>query len=314
MPNRELRTGHRALFLIILALALLVPCSATAATPAAPTNLTANALSPSQIRLDWTDNSSDESYFGVERKDANGIFQLWAYAPVNATTMDMGGLDPGTTYTYRVSAINAGGQTYSNEASATTVVIPVLVITSVTALSTSEIEIRWSDTRTDVMQYWIEITDGSFFYDMRQADAGATSLIVSNLYPNTEYTITIRSMDSQWNFSPYSLPAKSTTLSDTIATTLTAVSLSSKRIKLTWADVTSNEMQYFVEYRKGNDSAYVVLEPLPADTITYTHTNLVAGATYTYRVRSYNGSYYGPYSNEVTLTTAGCVQEGQYIK
>jgi hypothetical protein len=226
----------------------------------------------------------------------------------------MGGLDPGTTYTYRVAAINANGQSYSNEASATTVAIPAPVITGVTALSTSEIEIRWTDSRTDAMQYEIEITGGPYGTEMRQADQSATSLVVSFLYPNTEYTFKIRSADTSWTYSPYSNEARATTQSDTVPPVLQAAALSSKRVKLTWADVTNNETAYYVENRKESDGGFVVLDTLPANTITYTHTNLDPDISYIYRVRSYNGTYYGPYSNEVAVTTPGCVQEGPYIK
>jgi hypothetical protein len=95
---------------------------------------------------------------------------------------------------------------------------------------------------------------------------------------------------------------------------LQAAALSSKRIKLTWQDVTNNETACYVEYRKGSDGSFVVLDTLPANTITYTHTNLEPDISYIYRIRSYNGTYYGPYSNEVAVTTPGCVQEGPYIK
>lgn len=312
MHFQKLITMQRALFSIILVL-VLVPWTANAAVPAAPTNLIVTTVSAGQIGLAWTDNSNDEVYFIIEMQDAYGVYSQYNWTYANVTTTDLVGLASGTTYTFRVVAFNYDGRSYSDPVTATTVVIPVPVITSVTALSTSEIEIKWTDTRTDVMQYWIEVSDGGFFPNYYQAEPNERSLILTSLFPNTQYNIKMYSLDFSWVSSPYSDPVLATTKSDVSAPVLQATALSSKRIKLTWTDPTTDEMTYYVEYFKGTEGTYIVLDQLPADSITYTHTNLEAGATYTYRVRSFNGSYYGPYSLPVTVTT-GCISEGPYIK
>ena len=59
MYFHELRTGYRALFLIIFALVLLIPCVAHAAAPADPTDLLATASSPTQALFTWTESSTD---------------------------------------------------------------------------------------------------------------------------------------------------------------------------------------------------------------------------------------------------------------
>ena len=90
--------------------------------PAAPTSLTATATSTSQINLSWSDNSSDEDGFTIERKTgANGTYAEIFTAAANATSYSNTGLAEGTNYVYRVRAFNAGGNSNdSNEASATT--------------------------------------------------------------------------------------------------------------------------------------------------------------------------------------------------
>lgn len=103
--------------------AYLVPNSnCLAAGPAAPSSLTAIAVSSSRINLSWQDNSADETGFLVERKQGAG--GAWAQAGTtgaNITTFSDSGLVSGTTYFYRVAANTAGGASgYSNEASAAT--------------------------------------------------------------------------------------------------------------------------------------------------------------------------------------------------
>jgi subtilisin family serine protease len=97
------------------------PYSNDAVMPAAPGNLVANAASSSGINLLWTDNSSVESGYIIERKAASGgAFGEIATAPANATSYSDAGVAIGTTYTYRVRAFASGGVSlYSNEANAT---------------------------------------------------------------------------------------------------------------------------------------------------------------------------------------------------
>jgi hypothetical protein len=91
-------------------------------TPTAPSNLAATAVSTTQINLSWSDNSSDESGFKIERKTgASGTYAQVATTNADSITYSDTGLSPGTTYYYRVRAYNASGDsTYSNETSATT--------------------------------------------------------------------------------------------------------------------------------------------------------------------------------------------------
>jgi hypothetical protein len=88
----------------------------------APTNLTANSASSSQIDLFWTDNATNESNYQVERRLASGgVFALIATLPADATSYSSTSLAASTQYLYRVRAINAAGESaYSNEANAAT--------------------------------------------------------------------------------------------------------------------------------------------------------------------------------------------------
>jgi hypothetical protein len=87
-----------------------------------PSNLTAVASSSSQINLTWSDNSSNEGEFVIER-DTSAAFpspvKMTAWA--NSTNFSDLNLSPNTTYYYRVKAKNATDSSgYSNTASATT--------------------------------------------------------------------------------------------------------------------------------------------------------------------------------------------------
>ncbi len=88
--------------------------------PNAPSNLTATAVSSSEIDLTWADNSSDEAGFSVERCQNNNCSNFVEITQVGANTTSFAdtGLGRNTIYRYRVRAFNANGNSaYSNIAS-----------------------------------------------------------------------------------------------------------------------------------------------------------------------------------------------------
>jgi hypothetical protein len=91
----------------------------------APGGLTATAVSNSQINLNWTDNSGAESEFLISRAGVSGgPYAEIATVSANATSYSDTGLTFGSTYYYRIQAVNdETASAYSNEASATTAII-----------------------------------------------------------------------------------------------------------------------------------------------------------------------------------------------
>ena len=89
--------------------------------PTSPSGLNATAVSSSQIDLTWTDNSSDETGFEVDRSIDNSNYTNIATSSSNATGYSSTGLSASTTYYYRVRAVNgSGNSSYTTSANATT--------------------------------------------------------------------------------------------------------------------------------------------------------------------------------------------------
>jgi len=89
--------------------------------PAAPTSLSASAVSSSEINLSWTDNSTDETDFEIRRSTDGTTFSLLTSVPANTTSHQDSNLTAATTYWYQVAALNSNGSSAaSNTASATT--------------------------------------------------------------------------------------------------------------------------------------------------------------------------------------------------
>jgi len=73
--------------------------------PGSPSRLSTDALSPSQIKITWQDNSDNESGFRIYR---NGS-RIATVGP-NVTSYTDTGLEPGTSYSYAVTAFNDSGE------------------------------------------------------------------------------------------------------------------------------------------------------------------------------------------------------------
>ena len=76
--------------------------------PVAPTNLTAAAVSSSQINLTWVDSDNNETGFKIERCTDAGCsnFSQIATVGANVASYSNTGLSAATSYSYRVRAFN----------------------------------------------------------------------------------------------------------------------------------------------------------------------------------------------------------------
>jgi len=85
-----------------------VPCGLP--VPADPRNLVASGTSKSTIALSWSDASTDEDGFRVQRRELGaGVFLDVALLRAETTSWLDAGLECGTAYEYRLRAFNCGG-------------------------------------------------------------------------------------------------------------------------------------------------------------------------------------------------------------
>lgn len=177
--------------------------SSTTVVPVTPSNLTGTVASTVQINLSWTDNSTNETAFKIERKTGTGTYVAVASTAANTTTYNDIGLTPNTAYTYRVYANNAIGNslTYSNELTLTTtsaINLPAITTTVVstigsnTAVSGGNITSDGGGTILTRGIVWNTITNPTIDLTTKTIDGLGTGLFTSNisgLSPNTTYYV-----------------------------------------------------------------------------------------------------------------------------
>jgi len=136
-------------------LACCFGAATTAQTLTAPSNLTTEAVSTLRVKLDWTDNSSNEQGFKIERKSGTGgTFQEIAVVSADKTTYSDDGLTPQTQYCYRVRAFDATGHSnYSNECCAVTTQAPEInCVNPNTAMQAQRVEVAIAAQNVDFVQ------------------------------------------------------------------------------------------------------------------------------------------------------------------
>src|SRR5258705_112185 len=165
--------------------------------PAAPSGLTVTTITSSSVSLAWTDNSNNETGFKIQRKQgATGAYTTIKTTTANVTTYtdsDSALLD-GTQYYYKVSATNsAGDSAYSNEVNGiTTMRAPTGL--SATAVSSSQINLTWTDNSLAEDGYKIEqsAVDDLHFSQIGVVAANQTSYSATGLSEGTKYYYRVR--------------------------------------------------------------------------------------------------------------------------
>jgi hypothetical protein len=309
-PSRTLRiaTHGRGMWEILLS-------SAPPAPPAAPSALSATAASSSQINLAWTDNSNNESNFRIERCQGAGCTNFAQIATVgaNVTVFNDTGLTASTSYSYRVRASNAGGDSgYSNTASATTqagATIPNAPSgLSAAATSSSQINLSWADNSNNEDSFRIERCQGAGctnFAEIASVGANVTTFNDTGLAASTTYIYRVRARNSAGD-SDYSNTASATTQAaasvPAAPSNLRITLIAPRRLDIAWNDNSTNETRFEVERRTASTSFANIANPA-ANTTTFANTGLTRRTTYTYRVRACNANGCSAYSNEVSGTT-----------
>ena len=285
--------------------------SRDASTPNAPTNLTATALSPSQIDLAWTDNSTNEDGFQVEQSTDGVNFTRVATVGPNINAYSNTGLQPATLYHYRVRAFaSEQNSEYSNTARASTTMNPPSAPTALTAtaVSAGQINLAWADNSTNEAGFEVERCAGSSctnFSTVAETGANVTSYSNGGLAASSTYRYRVRAFNDSGD-SAYSNIAQATTAaasSKPVAPSgLTATAVSAAQVNLSWADNSTNEDGFHV-FRSTDGTKFTRAATVGPDVTTFEDTGRAASTTYYYRVQSYNAVGSSAYSNTASART-----------
>jgi predicted phage tail protein len=289
----------------------------TPTAPAAPTNLTATLLGQTGARLAWDDNAANETGYELQRATDAGFTAglVTTTLASNATTTDVTGLAAGTTYYFRVRAVNATGN--SAYATTATLAIPALPTAPVAPsgltvglVGTTGAVNNWIDNSDNETGFELDrSTSATFSANVVTTTLGAnvtTSTLASGLTPETQYYFRVRAVNAVGP-SAYSaivqiaIPALPT--APAAPSGLTATLSGTTGVVNAWVDNSNNETGF--ELQRATDAGFttgVVTTTLDPNVTTSTlASGLIEGSTYFFRIRAINAVGPSAYSATATL-------------
>ena len=257
-------------------------------------------LSESSVRLLWTDTSDNETGFRIEQKKEGGAYIKIGLSGAGSESRTLYGRTPGATYTYRVRAYNAGGNSeYSNEAVAALTKPGAPGQLMARAISDSEVVIAWQDNSVLETGFILQRKKGKCDSTNPWEDAGtppadSEEYTDIGLQATTLYSYQIKAINS-YGESAYSACGTSilTGKAGTPAspTNLKAEALDYNSIHISWDDNSIDETSFKVYRWTSSGGKWVLLATTEADA-TESMDDLAAGnkalKTYQYYVKACN--------------------------
>jgi uncharacterized delta-60 repeat protein len=280
------------------------------APPVAPTNFAGVALSQSKIKLSWTDNTSDETGFFIERSAVNNSSYLpFTTVGANTTTFEDTGLSPATNYYYKIRAVTPNGNSpYAAPILVTTSGIgpnaPSGLTLSLDAPSKPGIMVTWTDNSDNETYFLVQrsVENNTQFTGVIQTTN--TGYMDLNVQYNQTYYYRVRSLNST-GFSEFTEEMSINTGSPAgnAPTEVTAEALTHSSVKITWKDNHSSEISYNLYRSQNPTSGFTEFVNMAANSTEYVNTNLTELTTYYYKVRVRHTTSTYTESSVVSVTT-----------
>jgi predicted phage tail protein len=199
--------------------------AADTTAPSRPGNVTATAVSPTQINLTWGASTDNVGVTGYQVQRCTGTncnnYALVATVPTNS--FNNTGLTPSTTYRYRVRATDAAGNLSSFTTPVVSASTPAQQDTTspsapgaatATAVSANQINLSWgaATDNVGVTGYQVERCTGAGCTTFALVTTvTTTSFNNTGLAASTTYVYRVRATDAAGNFGAYTAIATATT-------------------------------------------------------------------------------------------------------
>lgn len=260
--------------------------------PSAPGTPSKSQVSSSILRVNWGAATDNVGVSGYSYRTYDGsAYSAWS-ALQSSTTVDIGGLVVGKTYTVYIRAQDAAGN-LSDEVNAAYTMLDIdkpslPSIASKTQINSTTLRVNWnaSTDNVAVSGYRYRTYDGSS-YSAWSALQSATTVDISGLVVGSTYIIYVRAEDAAGNVSSESSTAHTMldVTSPSAPGTVSKSQLTSTTLRVSWGAATDNVSVSGYSYRIYDGSSYSSWSTLQSST-SVDIGGLTVGKTYTVYIRA----------------------------
>src|SRR5205823_5108210 len=191
--------------------------------------------------LSWTDNASNEDGFKLY-ESSDGVHYNWVAAVgANATAYTWTGASPGSTYSFRVTAYNAAGESApSNTATVTTPAPPAAPsnLAATAAASGSRVDLTWADNADNETGFKVyKSSDEANYTVLATAARRSSAFSWTGASPGSTYSFQVTASNAAGESAPSNTATVTTPAPPAAPSSLAATAAASgSRVDLTWAD------------------------------------------------------------------------------
>jgi len=277
---------------------------AVAATvvPDTPIDVVSTVLSGTRIRLDWSDEASDELGYVIERCTGQGCnsFALYDTVGANVTTFIDSLAAVGTYYQYQMYAYNNVGISGIVGPIAANTVLPASASAlNALVISSSRIDLTWVDGADNETGFLVERCAGdgcSSFAFLDSLPENTTFFSDLTVALGTTYRYRVAPFNNAGSPGFIGPVTVGLALPATPASLLANVTEPTS-ITIVWPNLSTNEDGYSLERCVGAGcNSFSQIATTAADDTTYVDVGLASNTFYRYRVRAFNSAGTSEYS------------------
>jgi phosphodiesterase/alkaline phosphatase D-like protein len=274
--------------------------------PAAPSAVAASGVFSTSFTARWTTVAGATTYrLDVATDNFPNYVSTYQDRLVSDTTQLVTGLTAGTTYTYRVRAVNAAGTSANSDTISVVTVAAAPSVVAASGVFSTSFTARWTAV-TGATSYQLDVSTNTTFtsmvlgYNNLEVNVGA-SKSVSGLSAGTSYSYRVRAVNAAGTsansntISLLTVPAAPSAVAATI--------ISSSGFTANWSTA-SGASSYRLDVSSDNFASNVTnYQDLTVGGTSQAVTGLSAGTNYSYRVSAVNTGGTGASSNPVVVVT-----------
>ena len=271
--------------------------------PLSPTSLAIGGQGLDYVILGWTDRSSNETGYRLERKTGDGGFELLAELEPESTFYVDNQVTELGMYAYRVFSFNDAGNSNSSNEVSTQIEFDHPTDLVALAISSEQVDLNWNDNSSAETSYRVErrVAQG-VFEELVTLPANSKVYSDTDVDPISTYTYRVIATDGVTDSNPTNEASASTPNIPAPGSpdNLLANLIDASYVVLSWSDNSLTESGFRIERMVG-EGGWSELFTVPANTTVFQDPEVGELESFSYRVVSFNDGGESSFTNVASV-------------